>query len=633
MNLAQLDFSLLPDLQTILEASSNPLAKSRPLAQYYTPPSVANELAKALPAYRPVLVDLTCGPGQLLQGCANNTTRTLIGCDIATKAKGSRLNAETPELETSAFSIQHSDLTLFYPLLAAIDWQADLFVLNPPWDLHWHKERLSLLADSGCRAVASVFTSAFSLQPSALTLDSTIATWMIALDRLTYRGEGLLIANHATLERLVFRPNAPYHALATHVWHRRLMGKAEGERLKAKVSESEPSAFSLQPSAFPLEAVYFCAESGQPERAAGHLPASRDEHHMAPDVTGPMTACSQTKPAWDIAAGEWKERARVAAGKRPKENLSLDGAGNIQVHLSVFAREAGQVGKLESGKVGVPALDREQIVRLFALQGARPLQVVMQRATRDELLYFLNCETICQPAHLPTCPPAAAFTISPELRAAVTDALAAYNAVRAPLYPLSEIQRLGYLDEHDRVECKKDFDPSYTVNFSPRNDGPMAGAAIERAGHISKAEGQRLKAKSAAPETSAFSLQPSALFSAGQRYALRTATVAVVRLSTRRNLQGEEEEILLTGKELVIYIKGDGRWKRGDTGGASSFELAFMHEPALAPALVLEQTAPYPVLPLPALVDHFTIPDVPDVAAANPEKYQQNLQQLDEIMK
>jgi hypothetical protein len=44
------------------------------------------------------------------------------------------------------------------------------------------------------------------------TIDSTIVTLCMALDRSSSFDEGLLIGNVATLQRLLFAPNAPHRA-------------------------------------------------------------------------------------------------------------------------------------------------------------------------------------------------------------------------------------------------------------------------------------------------------------------------------------------------------------------------------------------------------------------------------------
>src|SRR5262245_8217924 len=221
MQAQQIDLAIL---QPMLESARDALEKGQ--AQYFTPPALAAELARPLPALRPVIVDLNCSAGDLLRGAANSTTKTLLGCDID-PCTGSRARAASADSSSSSASRPRidyddedgkrgwkihritADLTRFYPLLHEVDWRADLFVLNPPWDLHWRKDCLNALAESYCSAVRDAF-AAHDPRAGKDHIDSTIATWLIALDRLTYRGEGLIIANHSTMERLAFGPRAPY---------------------------------------------------------------------------------------------------------------------------------------------------------------------------------------------------------------------------------------------------------------------------------------------------------------------------------------------------------------------------------------------------------------------------------------
>jgi hypothetical protein len=132
-------------------------------------------------------------------------------------------------------------LTQLYPLLKKLRFRADCFALSPPPDLNWDRGRLKLLGESDCPAVQAAFSAhggcatikaggmdlvervqaAFSTHggcASKVTINSTVATLSIALDLCSDYGEGLLIANESTLQRLILGPGAPHGALAMHVW-------------------------------------------------------------------------------------------------------------------------------------------------------------------------------------------------------------------------------------------------------------------------------------------------------------------------------------------------------------------------------------------------------------------------------
>ena len=191
---------------TCVQAAADSVAdaSNKGQAQSSTPPEWGRVLSRPLNPFRPVITDLTCGNGNLLHA-ASNGDAILLGCDIQNEEAGSQISEH----------LVIADLTAFYPLLQSVDWQGDCFVLNPPWDLHWYRERLEGLARSG-RETVRLAWRATDARLGADTLDSTLATLMIALDRMSAYGEGLLIANEATLQRLLF--NGPHGALAQHVW-------------------------------------------------------------------------------------------------------------------------------------------------------------------------------------------------------------------------------------------------------------------------------------------------------------------------------------------------------------------------------------------------------------------------------
>src|SRR5262245_39750107 len=118
-------------IQDLFDSARNAADKGQ--AQWFTPLDWGKALTLPLPTFRPAVVDLSCGNGQLLRAASHRNSK-LLGCDI------------DPSLSTinsplSTHFLQ-ADITRFYDLLREIKWKADLFVLNPPWDLHWYREQL-----------------------------------------------------------------------------------------------------------------------------------------------------------------------------------------------------------------------------------------------------------------------------------------------------------------------------------------------------------------------------------------------------------------------------------------------------------------------------------------------------------
>ena len=181
------------NLQAVLDAGTNGADKGR--QQFFTPPDVARALTAMLPRSRACFVDLAMGAGSLLLG-ANAAEN--IGVDIDPRC------ARKPDNAPGRWHTATADLTSLYPLLEEVNWQFDLCGLNPPFSVRWHKDRLTALSKSDCAAVARTFQRA-----GGDTIDSTLAMFLIALDRMTRAGEGYLICNESTAKRFFGDPDDP----------------------------------------------------------------------------------------------------------------------------------------------------------------------------------------------------------------------------------------------------------------------------------------------------------------------------------------------------------------------------------------------------------------------------------------
>ena len=549
------------NLQQHLESAANAGAKGQ--AQYHTGAEWARVLALALPQYRPVLVDLECGRGQLLAGASAPSTRYLLGSDIEQISPSKQ--GEDGRLSPR---FVHADITRFFSLLHTVDFAADCFVLNPPWDLHWYRDRLAALANSDCPAVELAF-NAYDPRLSKDTIDSTVASLCMALDRCSPYGEGLLIANEATLQRLIFGQNAPHAALAAHVWaHLTIPGNiCQPDSPNLGLANS-----AIGNSQFHTGVLYF---------ARSHTQGSSRDLNVA-DIKAAQTACfelgrarlsfrrgpvirsyegghtADTVELWDAAREEWN--ATQAAKPVVNWNLWLETDGTIKTNLSLFDQASGRVKK-------------EQYLRLFALNGKHPMQLILQKAERRELERAVLLAT-------------SPWRVAPAVADAVRQALDEYNAIRAPIVPLTKIQRLGYLDDNDDILCVKD----------------LGGAGVS-------------PAKDAVP---------AAVFKAGVRYTIRTETIRIRRWGTKLNLTGERDEVEWEGSELALFIKdGDG------------IERLFMEERLKGHDVRLSiqnEGDPSPIeFNLQQLIDHFEIPEVPDVSQTRPEEYRKMLERLDLI--
>jgi hypothetical protein len=542
--------SIHPELiQPLFEAAANAADKGQ--SQFFTPLELGRALAQALPRVRPALVDLNCGAGHLLHASVvadrqvPKTTR-LFGADL------DPCRGQTVEGATLPLNRITCEITRLLPWLKEVNFRADCFVLNPPWRLMLYRERLAELANSDLPAVRMAFKGIEDTAPKG-TIDSTIAMLLIALDLCTTYGEGFLIGNNATLQRLLFAAGAPHSAIAKHIWaHLIVPGNPMTGLENCQWQEDQQ---------FHTGVLYFARDhtTGPKQYLWPNLP-ERIYRQGAELRNEYSAAVNSTMELWQAV----RERVHDADGLKPKVpwNLWLAG-GTIHTALSLFEKHSREINKRE-------------VERLHALDGQAPMELVLQRATRDELLRVAK---------------ESRWRVQPELVAAVDNAVKEYHAQRVPLYPLPEIQRLGYLDEEDTIHCKADL----------------------------TAAGGRL------------------VFEKGQSYPLRTQSVPITRSVVRPNsLTGEDEDLEYSGQELAFFIK------RGDT------EYCFMEgrlkndrhtEIPNCKQVKGNQGSkdggppPGPVdFTLEELCSHFTIPEVPDVATVNPELYRDALGRLDSLI-
>jgi predicted RNA methylase len=422
--------AIAPDLiQDLLESAPNALSKGQ--AQYFTPLAWARLLAKPLPDFRRTILDPTCGYGALLYGASVETTTHLLGADI--DSAWSRQKQNHPIAPTWI----KSDLTTLYSLLTEVDFRCALWVCNPPFDLHWSRERLAGLAKSEMISVRKAF-AAHDGRTSADTIDSTVATLCIALDRCEDIGEGYCITNASTVERLIFAPNAPHRALQRHIWARlTIAGNICNERKEEGINTA---------------VLYFAASHEDGVQWQNHEPAADKDIvtscilQLRRDRISLRNGCEARPfmPHSDDASKKWvavREEVKAKPGSRPAFNLWLDETGHIQTYLSLFLAESVKV-------------DKDHVRDLHSLRGKRPAQLVLLRESRETLMRC--CGLAADGTRLP-------WVATQALIAAVQAAVADYHAARAPLVALPPIQRLGYLDEESSILCTSSLEPNFVA--------------------------------------------------------------------------------------------------------------------------------------------------------------------------
>jgi len=160
------------------------------------------------------------------------------------------------------------------------------------------------------------------------------------------------------------------------------------------------------------------------------------------------------------------------------------------------------------------------------------------------------------------------WRVDPALPTALSTAIGEYNALRAPLRPLNAIQRLGYLDEHNEILCIK----------------PFHGC---RPGHRYRVTTQIVE---------------------GRRIDRRPRYDKKPKLPTDPPLK---EEVFVSGMMLEITVH------------TPETPRLFVQHIALS-----QEKDPLKLHSLLDLVEHFAIPEVPDVETAHADRFMEMQQRL-----
>ncbi|HEX8312339.1 MAG TPA: methyltransferase, partial [Chthoniobacteraceae bacterium] len=468
------------DLQTVLDSAANADELGR--QQFFTPRDIATALCVPLPAARRTFVDLMMGDGALIAGAMagnKHPSATGIGVDIDRRCARQPADLDVPVVTCSA------DLTRLYPLLEDLNWQYDLGGFNPPFSMKWYTDRLRTLAESEVTAVRTTFKAGKE------HIDSTLASMLIALDRMTPGGEAFFICNHSTAVRLLGDPdlatagegcgqndrhqqelaNAPAAALRRHVW----LWLTLPAGVFSNVRDFETAVLYFARAHDGDTPLHLTAPSAAASDIATTLATARSlrgvmrrgRHIYSMDQCSPTTVS-----LFRAAKDEYLRLVRTT--DKPQWNLWLQD-GTIRRYLTPF--------QTFSGKIPKPL-----IAKLNDLHGKTPMSLVVQKPSRMALLEALRTEF---------------WRVQPELIEAVEVACRAYAAERAPYYPMNETQRIGFLDEEDTIICRKAF-----AGFTP-----------------------------------------------GEAFVLESTTRKIERNFTRPNILGTEENVTLHGTELVIRVR------------------------------------------------------------------------------
>lgn len=496
------------------------------MPQFTIPPHIAATLMLPLPKARPVAVDLAMGSGMLLRQCTPSQLALGIDADHGMARK--------PANAPGQWNCLAAELPLLYPLLTEVNWQADLFVLNPHFPVQWPSAAFLDFNSSEVPAVRNTDLA------QSETIDSTFATYLTALDLMSHRGEGMLICSEAVATRIFGESTASCTGRValnleprSHIWLWVTLPPGtlgDSNAFETAVIYFARDHFSMLP--FHLKTADF---PGQPlDFLLSNIRNSRFCQRRGDAVNGIYDV---GRRSGKLFAAVKEEYAMRHGGKSRPWNLWLTSNGTLSARLTDFQTHSWKI-------------PQDRSAELLKLVGNTPAGLAVQKAERVELLRAVHCDL---------------WHIEPGLIAAVEESIASYNTFRAPLYPLNPMQRLGYLDEEDSIECIADG-----------------------------LEG----------------------FTAGNRYPLSNRPVLVEKFASRINFIGEEESLIISGDELCFVI-------HDDDGAPHDFMAPSQAESTRGSTEPDDTTHT-----LETLVAYFLIPDVPDVAVLHKDLYDGYVAQL-----
>jgi hypothetical protein len=508
--------------------------------QFITPLAYATAFSSILPAvYR--AVDLQIGTGNLLLGSGGDD---FMGCDID---KGVARKPANAKGNWNAFP---ADITLFAPILAEIAWQADTFVLNPPFSINWDAKRLEFLGKSKSKEIRESYAMAtVAVKSGSRRINSGVATFLMALEFMSTKGEGYIILSETIARKYFGNPEGYGGDLAArqHIW---LWLSIPGSIFQNCNSIDTAVLYFARDHRRDGKIEHRTAKTNTPSGAEAALSDIRTNRYMIRagierkfKTDGSLT----TWRDWNAARDEYE--ARYGERKRPF-NIWIDEHQVIHRHLTPFQTLSGRV-------------PQKLVQTLNLLEGQTPMALVVQRNTREALQAAVNSDV---------------WLVDPKLPPLVEESIRLYHASRAPFYPLSEVQRIGYVDENETLKCRKNLGNSFT-------------------GYTA--------------------------FEAGKSYKIASETVKIGRHKTQTNIDGDEEDILVTGQDLVITVTDESGTKH-----------RFMQFPEMELDIRPDGTERRPndlATNLSALIESFEIPEVQDVATIRHEEYRAMLAKIDEL--
>lgn len=404
MKRSQLTTTLLQQEEDVL-VSKNSAQKG--LQQYFTPLKIGTWIRHILDQKTGLVVDLTAGAGNLLMPWVSNQNvgDKSLGNETM-QALGVELDKENIPKSTTFLNVVNANVAELYPLLLQVEFHADVFVLNPPFTLFWHIPELT--------------------NSEHKTIESQLATVKMAISMTKHRGQGAFLVAKSAWDKSISQDEEITQYVHSAVIAKNLfLPYANVDCVICFYVKTGKRGHSSQ-----YKDIEFDLESPTVDRdlvaAARKVKSERQYYSMYPELWSSEEVMQDHRDRFLAAAAEYKVLKRK---KQQAYNIEYKG-GRIKVYLSNFQRFTF-----------LKDFTYEENALVEKMHGLSPSYFAFNTQDRRALFTLVDERKL--------------LTMDEAARKAITDAVSNAEFILTPMYELKPQQRLGYLEEIDKIRCIK----------------------------------------------------------------------------------------------------------------------------------------------------------------------------------
>jgi len=367
------------------------------LQQYYTPLKIASFMRDVIGLQSGCVVDLTAGCGNLLAPFASKDGILALGVEL----DKSNIPKKTHECE-----IANANLVELYPYLLKVEFQANAMVLNPPFSLFWTCPELTGSEEK--------------------KIESQMATILMAMSLSTHSGHGAFIVEKSTWLNSI---SLKKKEITDHVY---LVVTAKNMFLPYSNVECVICFFTgqndgMDPAEYEIDMDAPNIDR-QLESATRLATGVRRDHGLYPSEFVNEESKVDNLNRFRAAVAEYKIKKKA---KQQVYNIDYAG-GKLSLYISNYTQY-----RIEQD------YDYAEKTLIEEIRGVSPSYFAFNTQARRQLFTMLENKKV--------------LTISPAAQAAIEKAIVDADFILTPMYPLKPQQRLGYLEDIEKIVCTKAF--------------------------------------------------------------------------------------------------------------------------------------------------------------------------------